>query len=131
MGENLDLVREAFEAFRRGGLEATLEYADPNIECLRAPPQPDVQTYHGIDGVRQMYADWTADFEEFEMEPLQYIERGERVFVEMLQRGTGRASGVTVDGHFWLVFTVERGKITRQDSYLTWDDAEAAASRPA
>jgi ketosteroid isomerase-like protein len=126
MGENLDLVREAFEAFRRGGLEATLRFVDPHIECLRAPPQPDPQTYHGIDGVRQMYADWTADFEEFEMTPLQYIERGNRVFVEMLQRGTGRASGVTVDGRFWLVFTVERGKITRQDSYLTKEDAEGA-----
>jgi ketosteroid isomerase-like protein len=126
MGESLDLVHEVFEEFRRGGLEATLRFADPQIECRRAPPQPDPQTYHGIDGVRQMYADWTEDFEEFEMEPLQYVERGNRVFVEMLQRGTGRASGVTVDGHYWLVFTVERGKITRQDSYLTREDAERA-----
>jgi ketosteroid isomerase-like protein len=126
MGESLDLVRGAFEAFRRGGLEATLRFADPKIECRRAPPLPDPQTYHGIDGVRQMYADWTADFEEFEMEPLEYVERGDRVFVEMLQRGTGRASGVTVDGHYWLVFTVERGKITRQDAYLTREHAEAA-----
>jgi ketosteroid isomerase-like protein len=119
MGESLDLVHEAFEAFRRGGLEDTLRYADPSIECRRVPPLPDPQTYHGIDGVRQMYADWTADFEEFEMEPLQYIERGDRVFVEMLQRGTGRASGVTVEGRYWLAFTVEGGKITRQDAYLT------------
>ena len=58
MGENLELVREAFEAFRRGGLEDTLVFADPNIECVRAPPLPDPQTYRGIDGVRQMYADW-------------------------------------------------------------------------
>ena len=118
MGKNLDLVREAFDAFRRGGLEDTLRYADPDIECRRVPPLPDPQTYHGIDGVRQMYADWTADFEGFEMEPLKYIERGDLVFVEMLQRGTGKASGVTVEGHYWLVFTVERGKITRQDAYL-------------
>jgi ketosteroid isomerase-like protein len=118
VGEPLDLVREAFEAFRLGGVEATLRFADPEIECRRMPPLPDPQTYHGFDGVRQMYADWTADFEQFEMEPLQYIERGERVFVEMLQRGTGRASGVTVEGHYWLVFTVEGGKVTRQDAYL-------------
>ena len=119
MGESLDLVHEAFEAFREGGLEATLGYADPDIECRRVPPLPDPQTYHGIDGVRQMYADWTADFEEFEMEPLEYVERGNQVFVEMLQRGTGRASGVTVEGRYWLAFTVEGGKITRQDAHLT------------
>jgi ketosteroid isomerase-like protein len=119
VSENLDLVREAFDAFRHGGLEETLRYADPKIECRRMPPLPDPQTYHGVDGVRQMYADWTADFEDFEMEPVQYVERGDRVFVEMLQRGTGRASGVTVEGHYWLVFTVANGKITRQDAYLT------------
>ncbi len=119
MSEKLELVREAFEAFRRGGLEDTLRFADPGIECRRVPPLPDPQTYHGLDGVRQMYSDWTADFDDFEMEPLQYVERGDRVFVEMLQRGTGRASGVTVEGHYWLVFTVEGGKITRQDAYLT------------
>jgi ketosteroid isomerase-like protein len=119
VSQNLDLVRAAFEAFRRGGLEETLRYADPNIECRRVAPLPDPQTYHGIDGVRQMYADWTADFEDFEMEPLQYVERGDRVLVEMLQRGTGRASGVTVEGRYWLVFTVAAGKITRQDAYLT------------
>jgi ketosteroid isomerase-like protein len=119
VSERLELVKTAFEAFRRGGLEKTLRYADPNIECRRMPPLPDPQTYHGLDGVRQMYADWTADFEDFEMEPVQYVERGDRVFVEMLQRGTGRASGVTVEGHYWLVFTVAGGKITRQDAYLT------------
>lgn len=119
MSERLELVKTAFEAFRSGGLEETLRYADPAIECRRMPPLPDPQTYHGIDGVRQMYADWTADFEDFEMEPVQYVERGDRVFVEMLQRGTGRASGVTVEGRYWLVFTVAGGKITRQDAYLT------------
>jgi ketosteroid isomerase-like protein len=119
VSERLELVKTAFEAFRSGGLEETLRYADPDIECRRMPPLPDPQTYHGIDGVRQMYADWTADFEDFEMEPLQYVERGDRVFVEMLQRGTGRASGVTVEGRYWLVFTVAEGKITRQDAYLT------------
>jgi ketosteroid isomerase-like protein len=130
VGENLDLIRAAFEAFRRGGLEATLEYADPDIECLRAPPLPDPQTYHGFDGLRQMYADWTADFSEFEMEPLDYIERGDRIVVEMLQRGTGKASGVTVDGHYFLVFAIDRGKVIRQDAYLTREQALEAASRP-
>ena len=129
MGQNLELVREAFEAFRRGGLEATFEFADPEITCMRAPSLPDPQTYHGIDGLRQMYADWTAEFEEFEMEPVEFVERGDRVFVDMLQRGTGRASGVTVEGTYCLAFTIAGGKITRQDAYLTRAQAEAASRR--
>ena len=93
---------------------------------VRVPPLPDAQLYDGIAGVMQMYADWTADFEEFEMNPVEFTEMGDRVIVEMIQRGTGRASGVTIEGRFWLVYTVARGRITRQDAFLTREQALAS-----
>jgi ketosteroid isomerase-like protein len=123
MSANVDLVREAFDAFMRGEVDRALESADPDIICVRAPPIPDPQTYHGIDGVLQMYADWTTDFDDFEMEALDYDEVGDRVFVEVIQRGRGKASGVMVVGRFWFVYTVAEGKITRMDAYLTSEQA--------
>jgi ketosteroid isomerase-like protein len=74
-----------------------------------------------------MYADWTADLRDFEMEVLEYTEVGDRVIVEMVQRGTGRASGAAVSGHFWFVFTLADGKIARQDVYSTSEQALEAA----
>jgi uncharacterized protein len=126
MGENTELVREALAAFARGEFDQALEFAHPEIVSERVPPIPDPQIYHGIDGVLQMYADWTADFDEFEMDPVSFEEAGDRVIVEMLQRGTGRASGVPVVGRFWLVYTVAEGRITRQDAYLTREQAVAS-----
>lgn len=123
MSVNVDLVREAFDAFMRGEVDRALDSADPDIICVRAPPIPDPQTYHGIDGVLQMYADWTTDFDDFEMEALDYDEVGDRVFVEVIQRGRGKASGVMVVGRFWFVYTVAEGKITRLDAYLTREEA--------
>ena len=123
MSVNVDLVREAFDAFMRGEVDRALESADPDIICVRAPPIPDPQTYHGIDGVLQMYADWTTDFDDFEMEALDYDEVGDRVFVEVIQRGRGKASGVMVVGRFWFVYTVAEGKVTRMDAYLTSEQA--------
>jgi ketosteroid isomerase-like protein len=123
MSVNVDLVREAFDAFMRGEVDRALESADPDIVCVRAPPIPDPQTYYGIDGVLQMYADWTTDFDDFEMEALDYDEVGDRVFVEVIQRGRGKASGVMVVGRFWFVYTVAEGKITRMDAYLTSEQA--------
>jgi ketosteroid isomerase-like protein len=123
MSANVDLVREAFEAFMRGEVDRALEFADPDIICVRAPPIPDPQTYHGLDGVLQMYADWTTDFDDFEMEALDYDEVGDRVFAEIIQRGRGKASGVMVVGRFWFVYTVAEGKITRMDAYLTREQA--------
>jgi ketosteroid isomerase-like protein len=123
MSVNVDLVREALDAFMRGEVDRALEFADPDIICVRAPPIPDPQTYHGIDGVLQMYADWTTDFDDFEMEALDYDEVGDRVFVEVIQRGRGKASGVMVVGRFWFVYTLAEGKITRLDAYLTREEA--------
>ena len=123
MSANVDLVREAFDAFMRGEVDRALEFADPDIVCVRAPPIPDPQTYHGLDGVLQMYADWTTDFDDFEMEARDYDEVGDRVFGEIIQRGRGKASGVMVVGRFWFVYTVAEGKITRMDAYLTREQA--------
>ena len=64
------------------------------------------------------------------MEPIEFIEADGQVLVDMIQRGRGRASGVTVEGRFWLMYTVAHGKITRQDAYLTKEQALAAASPP-
>ena len=130
MGQNTELVREAIAAFVRGEVDRALDFADPEVICRRVPPLPDPQTYHGIEGILQMYADWTADFDEFEMEPIEFIEADGQVLVDMIQRGRGRASGVTVEGRFWLMYTIARGKITRQDAYLTKEQALAAASPP-
>lgn len=129
MGENLDLVREGLEAWRRGDVERALEFAHPEIVCRRVPPLPDPQTYHGVDGLLQMYADWTIDFDEFELQPIEFIEIGDWILVDMIQRGRGRASGVTVDGRFCLAYAVAGGKVIRQDAYLTKEQALEAASR--
>jgi ketosteroid isomerase-like protein len=100
---NVELVREAIAAFLRGDTESALQAAHPGLVAHRAPPLPDPQTYHGPEGVLRMYADWTADFEEFEMATLEFIDAGDRVVVEMFQRGRGRASGALVEGRYWFV----------------------------
>jgi ketosteroid isomerase-like protein len=123
MGRNLELVQEALSAFQRGEVDRALEFADPDVVSFRAPPLPDAQTYHGLEGVLQMYADWTAEFGEFDMEVLEYTELGDRVVVEMLQRGTGRASGAEVSGRFWFVYTVVGDRIARQDVFGSKEQA--------
>ena len=123
MSENVELVREALAAFLRGELDRAFEFAHADMISFRTPPLPDPQTYHGFEGVLQMYADWTADFEEFEIEIVELADAGDRVIVEMLQRGKGKASGAVVEGRFWFVFTVADGKIARQDVYGSKEQA--------
>ena len=62
------LARETMDAFIRGDIEVALRYASPSIVTRRVAPLPDPRVYHGHDGVLQAYADWTAEFKDFEME---------------------------------------------------------------
>jgi ketosteroid isomerase-like protein len=61
------------------------------------------------------------------METVDFTEVGDRVVVEMLQWGTGRASGAEVSGHFWFVYEIRDGRIARQDVYSTGEQAFEAA----
>jgi ketosteroid isomerase-like protein len=125
--QNVELVREAWAAFLAGDIEGALANAHPDAVAFRAPPLPDSKTYHGPEGVLQMYVDWTTEFAEFEMKAEQFIDAGDRVVVEVLQRGRGRASGAVVEGRFWFVHTIADGMIKRQDVFDTRAQAFEAA----
>ena len=116
-------MREAMEAFLSGDRERALDLAHPDIVSVRYAPIPDPQAYHGRAGVLRMWDDWTTEFEEFEMEAVEYVESSERVLVEAVQRARRRASGAPVGGRFWFGFTVKDGLITRMDAYLTREQA--------
>ena len=125
--ENVELVREGFAAFLRGDVDKALENMHPDAVSFRAPPLPDPQTYHGPEGVLQAWADWTADLLELEMTTGEFIDAGDRVVVEVFQRGMGKASGAVVEGRFWFVYTIVDAKVTRQDFFNSRDQAFEAA----
>jgi ketosteroid isomerase-like protein len=128
-GENVELVRAGWDAFVRGDLEGALARVHPEVVTFLAAPLPDARTYHGIDGLLEAYADWTADFVEFEMSPGKFMAVGDRVVGEICQRARGQASGALVMGRFWFVYTLAGGKVIRQDIFKGKRQALEAAAR--
>ena len=76
-----------------------------------------------------MWADWTTDFDRFEMWVGEVADVRGRVILEALQRGTGRSSGVEVEGRFWFLFTVDDGTISSMDAFASREEAMEAAQR--
>jgi ketosteroid isomerase-like protein len=72
-------------------------------------------------------ADWTADFDEFEMTGEEFIDAGDRVVVRIKQRAQGHGSGAPVEGEFWFVYTMADGKWTRLEMFDGKDQAMEAA----
>ena len=112
-------VKEIYEAFGRGDVPAIQELVTDDI-VFYDPGPPEVThagTYRGRDGVAEFFR-LLAESQEFEsFEPLEFYAGGERVVVLGRLRATVRATGVTYDNEWAMVFTFRDGLVSRFQVY--------------
>ena len=124
--ENSDIVGRLIDAWNQRDLEAALEEMHPECEVR---PVEATETLRGHDGVAAAFRDWFEAFEEFMMEPEDFIARGDRVLVPMRQRARGKGSGLEIEERFFQLFTLREGKIFRFEEYSEEADARKALAR--
>jgi ketosteroid isomerase-like protein len=129
--ENVQLVREGYEAFSLHGEDAILEYLHPDCEVTPAQEVPGSRTYRGHDGFRQYLADTRDVFGEFGWEATELIDVGESVVARTPFFAEGRESGVPVEATLFIVWTMRDGMAVSSRGYLDRETAlEVAASSP-
>ena len=105
-----------------------LEFLDPEIEWAPAIARRMTgASYRGHAGVRQWVEDTLEVWEEFRPEPVEFIDAGDHVVVDVRWRGRGRASAVEVDEKVTQVFTFRGGKIVRAETFTDRGQALQAA----
>ena len=117
--ENVEIVRRGWDAWLRGDLPALFGSFDPEIvwDTGNFHDWPE-SAYHGIDGVERFLREWLAVWDGLEMEVEDVrAAPNERVVSLVLQRGTGRSSGLTMEMEMAQVATLRNGKVTRIDNY--------------
>jgi ketosteroid isomerase-like protein len=129
--ENVDLAYEARAAYDRGGVEAMLHYFDPDVELVAPPQWPDDRIGRGHDGVKQVFAAWAAQFDDFTFDPPErIIDAGaDRVVVLLNQRGRIKGSQAELEQPVGLVLDAREGKAIRWRAYLSWEEALSSAGR--
>jgi ketosteroid isomerase-like protein len=125
--ENLAVVRERFEAWRRGDFDAAHASNHPDIELVPDPAWPEPGTYRGDAEVRAFYDryrdSWgTADEVDWDL-----LDAGDRVVARFSNRVRGRGSGMEVENRASTVFTLRDGRVTRIEFFFDHDDALRAA----
>jgi ketosteroid isomerase-like protein len=87
--------------------------------------------FHGHDGFKEFFAEWTAAYEEWTLEAESIIDAGERhVVVTARQRGRLRGSDSWAELRAGLLYTVENGLLVRADIYASPEEALEAAGLP-
>ena len=126
--ENVEIVRQAYEAFNVRDLDALADLTEPDwvMDWSRSiGPQRGV--YQGRSGVEEWIAAISEAFESFEILPLEYVGAGDRIVVPTQVKGRGRGSGVVVDAEGVTLWELERGKVARLTLYGTRQEALEAA----
>jgi ketosteroid isomerase-like protein len=87
-------------------------------------PGPGGGTYHGHDGVRQLWSDVRGIFGEFRNEPEQFFDvPPDRVVAFVRICGVGKESGAPVEARIAHLFTMKDGKAIRVESFADRDEA--------
>jgi|SRR4051794_19089418 ketosteroid isomerase-like protein len=127
--ENVDVIRRGFDHYAATGDQLWENYSDAVV--VRDQQSPDQAEYRGLDGVRRWIADWSAAWDDWQIEVEEIVEAGESVLALIHHTGRGHASGLEMDSHDAMLFTLDHGKVVALDYFHDRERALAAAQAAA
>jgi ketosteroid isomerase-like protein len=123
--ENVEIVRRGY-AHRQDRGDFLVEILAPDYvwDMSHFRGWPEQQTYVGIEEARRFIRDWTAAFDDWEIDVVAVHDAGgDKVVGVLRQRGRSKATGLPVDMLYAQVFTLRDGKQTRMEMYADPDEA--------
>src|SRR6478672_2038866 len=97
--DNVEIVRRVYEAWNAGAMDVVRECYDPDA-VLALEPEPGVEDATGIvgiDAVMGFYAQLREAWDTDAMEPLSFIDAGDRVVVHHVWRAKGSGPELEID----------------------------------
>lgn len=131
--QNVSVVRALIDAANRGDFSEALAddselvtaLAD-DYELVTASEMPDAGTYRGEEA-RVWWEAWVESFDSLTLEPVELLDAGDRVFAEVVQRGTPRGGSTSVELRVWTVYTFTKGALRRAEVFMSRSQALEAA----
>jgi ketosteroid isomerase-like protein len=124
--DNVEIVRQGYKAFERGGVEAILEFLDPDIEWhMSAAFTHTPRVYRGHDGVREVFRFFNERIADLGADPHEFIEAGDQVIVPVRMHGRLRETDEPVAYELVQVWLGRDGKAIR---LITYPDRETAVA---
>jgi ketosteroid isomerase-like protein len=116
--ENVEqIVRDGYDAFNRGDLEACLTTIDPGIQWWPATDELIIEPYRGHDGYRRLFAESREGVPDIQAEVEELLVVGDQVIACVRFWGRGRESGAPVEVRETHLARLRDGKIIEVHEY--------------
>jgi ketosteroid isomerase-like protein len=112
--QNVKIVKAMNAALNSGDVDDAMTRYAPDAELRDLANGPDQPTLvRGTDQIRDVWALWTAAFDELHADVEEFFDAGPAVVCASHWIGRGKASGMSIDGRQFDVFELRNGKIIR------------------
>ena len=112
----METVRAIFDPTARGDFSRWFDELADDFVFVTSPDLPDAGTYRGAVA-REWITAWVESFVGHTVKASDFIDVGDKVFFEILQRGRPPGSQVAVEGRWWVVMTFREGAVARVEVF--------------
>jgi uncharacterized protein len=117
MGANADTVKNGWEAFAKGDMDAAVETTSDSAEIIVPETLPWGGTYHGPDGFKEMIGKLVSNFDEMNPQPQEFLEAdGDHVIVTVAGVGKTKSGNELSGDSIWL-YKLDGGQIQRAEFF--------------
>ena len=115
MGQNLDTIKQGYQRYGEGDVDGAAEAWTDDIrwEGSNSTDLPGGGVHEGKDAVKQALQDIPNHWDEFSVQPDEWIEDGETVVVLGHNTGTPKGGGSQVKVPFVHIWRFQDGKASR------------------
>ena len=123
--ENVELVRRSYEQAAQGDF-SWIDQLPEDFEFVTSPDAPDAGAYRGKEA-KIWTKSWIDSFEGMTMEASDITDAGDKVFLEIRQRGRPGGGESAVEGRWWQVITFRERLPVKSELYPDRDEALESA----
>ena len=128
--DNVKLLKNLYDAFARGDIEAVLGAMSPDIRWYEAegnPYMPSGEAWVGHDALmKNLFMRIDAEWDGFTIHTKSFYGAGDSVIVEARYRGTYKPTGKSIDAQACHVWDFKDAKVTRFQQYTDTGQLQAA-----
>jgi ketosteroid isomerase-like protein len=129
MSRRVETIRRAHQALNSGDVEGLMAVCDPSFRLDMSDRILNPAVYEGHEGIRQFVAEVHEAWETFTWEPEELVEFGDLVLALIRSTGRGRGSGLELDRHAAMLWTVPAERAVSLRFFRDRASARRAAGR--